>query len=150
MPSPRFRGKSPLGLYGDVVEELDWSVGVVLAKLKKEGLDNQTLVMFSSDNGPWYQGSPGQLRGRKGSTYEGGVREPFIGARDQLYVLPGQSRTSIVWIVGLLGVRQGIHGRLFPVLPSTEWAIVAVLTLRTAALTKARLEDGKYRADFWQ
>jgi hypothetical protein len=76
------------------------------------------------------------------------VREPFIGARDQLYVLPGQSRTSIVWIVGLLGVRQGIHGRLFPVLPSTEWAIVAVLTLRTAALTKARLEDGKYRADF--
>ena len=76
--SPRFRGKSPLGLYGDVVEELDWSVGEVLAKLKKEGLDNQTLVMFSSDNGPWYQGSPGQLRGRKGSTYEGGVREPFI------------------------------------------------------------------------
>ena len=76
--SPKFRGKSPLGMYGDVVEELDWSVGQVLAKLKKEGLDGQTLVMFSSDNGPWYQGSPGQLRGRKGSTYEGGVREPFI------------------------------------------------------------------------
>ena len=76
--STRFRGKSPLGLYGDVVEELDWSVGEVLAKLKKEGLDNQTLVMFSSDNGPWYQGSPGHLRGRKGSTYEGGVREPFL------------------------------------------------------------------------
>ena len=76
--SPRFRGKSPLGLYGDVVEELDWSVGEVLAKLKQTGLDNQTLVMFSSDNGPWYQGSPGQLRGRKGSTYEGGVREPFL------------------------------------------------------------------------
>src|ERR1039457_2737660 len=76
--SPRFRGHSPLGLYGDVVEELDWSVGEVLAKLKREGLDNRTLVMFSSDNGPWYQGSPGQLRGRKGSTYEGGVREPFL------------------------------------------------------------------------
>jgi uncharacterized membrane protein YbaN (DUF454 family) len=53
-----------------------------------------------------------------------------------------------VWIVGLLGVRQGIHGRLLPVLPSTEQAIVGLLTLRTAALTKARLEDGKYRADF--
>src|SRR5258705_4675797 len=77
-----------------------------------------------------------------------GMREPFIGARDQLYLLRGQSRTSIVWIVGLPGVRRGIHGRLLPVLPSTEQAIVVVLTLLTAALTKARPEDGKYRADF--
>ncbi len=76
--SEKFRGKSPLGLYGDVIEELDWSVGQVLGALKKQGLDNNTLVMFSSDNGPWYQGSPGRLRGRKGATYEGGVREPFI------------------------------------------------------------------------
>ena len=76
--SARFRGKSPDGLYGDVVEEVDWSVGEVLGALKKNGLESNTLVMFSSDNGPWYQGSPGKLRGRKGSTYEGGVREPFI------------------------------------------------------------------------
>jgi arylsulfatase len=76
--SPRFRGKSPLGLYGDVVEEIDWSVGEVLGALKQNGLDQNTLVMFSSDNGPWYQGSPGKLRGRKNSTYEGGIREPFI------------------------------------------------------------------------
>lgn len=76
--SERFRGKSGAGLYGDVVEELDWSVGLVLESLKKLGVDNDTLVMFSSDNGPWYQGSPGRLRGRKGTTYEGGVREPFI------------------------------------------------------------------------
>jgi arylsulfatase len=76
--SPRFRGKSPLGLYGDVVEELDWSVGEVFATLKRIGADDNTLVMFSSDNGPWYQGSAGALRGRKGSTYEGGVREPFL------------------------------------------------------------------------
>jgi arylsulfatase len=76
--SPRFRGKSAEGLYGDVVEEVDWSVGEVLATLKHNGLDRNTLVMFSSDNGPWYQGSPGRLRGRKGTTYEGGVREPFI------------------------------------------------------------------------
>ena len=76
--SARFRGKSPLGLYGDVVEELDWSAGEVLAALKKHGLDENTLVMFSSDNGPWYQGSPGRLRGRKGMTWEGGMREPFI------------------------------------------------------------------------
>jgi arylsulfatase len=76
--SPRFRGKSAQGLYGDAVEEVDWSVGEVLSAVKKHGLDNDTIVMFSSDNGPWFQGSPGRLRGRKGSTYEGGVREPFI------------------------------------------------------------------------
>ena len=76
--SPRFRGKSGAGLYGDVVEEIDWSVGEVLGAVKKHGLDHNTLVMFSSDNGPWYQGSPGRLRGRKGTTYEGGVREPFL------------------------------------------------------------------------
>lgn len=76
--STRFRGKSQEGLYGDVVEEIDWSVGEVLKTLREIGADNNTLVMFSSDNGPWYQGSPGLLRGRKDSTYEGGVREPFI------------------------------------------------------------------------
>jgi arylsulfatase A len=76
--SERFRGKSGVGLYGDVVQELDWSVGQVLAQLKKQGIDDDTLVMFSSDNGPWFQGSPGKLRGRKGTTYEGGVREPLI------------------------------------------------------------------------
>jgi arylsulfatase len=76
--STRFRGKSPHGIYGDVVAELDWSVGEILATLKKHKLDRDTLVLFSSDNGPWFMGSPGPLRGRKGSTYEGGVREPFI------------------------------------------------------------------------
>jgi arylsulfatase A len=76
--SPRFRGKSAESLYGDVVEELDWSLGEVLRTLRENGLENDTLIMCSSDNGPWYQGSPGKLRGRKGTTYEGGVREPFI------------------------------------------------------------------------
>jgi len=76
--SERFRGKSAGGLYGDVVEELDWSVGEVLNALKRFGLDRDTIVFFSSDNGPWYQGSAGPLRGRKGWTYDGGVREPGI------------------------------------------------------------------------
>jgi arylsulfatase A len=74
----RFRGKSPIGLYGDVVNELDWSTGQVLDKLRSTGLAKNTLVVFTSDNGPWYQGSPGLSRGRKGATWEGGVRIPFI------------------------------------------------------------------------
>ncbi len=76
--SDKFRGRSNAGLYGDVIAEIDWSVGEVFASLKRNGVDRNTLVIFSSDNGPWYQGSPGRLRGRKGSTYEGGVREPFL------------------------------------------------------------------------
>lgn len=81
--SERFRGKSSRGLYGDVVSELDWSVGEVLRTLKDEGLDNNTIVFFSSDNGPWLTqfangGSAGLLKDGKSSTWEGGMREPFI------------------------------------------------------------------------
>jgi arylsulfatase len=57
---------------------LDWSTGEILNGLKKRGLERNTLVLFSSDNGPWYQGSPGRLRGRKGTTYEGGTRVPML------------------------------------------------------------------------
>ena len=77
--SERFRNKSNAGLYGDVVAEIDWSFGEVMSALKRAGVDGNTLVLFSSDNGPWYQGSPGRLRGRKGTTYEGGMRVPFLG-----------------------------------------------------------------------
>ncbi len=81
--SERFRGKSAGGLYGDVVECIDWSVGRVLDTLKELGLEDNTLVIFSSDNGPWAQkrpnaGTAGPLRSSKGSTFEGGMREPFI------------------------------------------------------------------------
>ncbi len=76
--SADFRGKSRGGLYGDAVQELDWSVGQVLDTLDQLGLSEKTLVIFSSDNGPWWQGNPGYARGRKLLWFEGGFRVPFI------------------------------------------------------------------------
>ncbi len=73
-----FRGKSSLGAYGDAIMEIDWSVGRIFETLANLDLDKNTLVIFSSDNGPWFQGSPGPLRGRKGGTFEGGMRVPFL------------------------------------------------------------------------
>lgn len=82
-PHPDFAGKSKNGIYGDWVEEVDWSVGQVLDTLRKHQLEKNTLVVFTSDNGPWASkgnrgGVSGVLRGSKGGTLEGGVREPTI------------------------------------------------------------------------
>jgi len=81
--SEDFRHTSKRGLYGDVIQEIDWSVGQVLQTLKDQGLEKNTLVVFSSDNGPWltfkdHGGSAGLLRDGKGSTWEGGMREPTV------------------------------------------------------------------------
>jgi arylsulfatase A len=81
--SDRFRGKSGAGLYGDVIEELDWSVGELLKALEENGLAQNTLVIFTSDNGPWlsygnHSGSAGRLREGKGTVWEGGVRVPCL------------------------------------------------------------------------
>ncbi|MCX7827364.1 MAG: sulfatase-like hydrolase/transferase, partial [Verrucomicrobiae bacterium] len=76
--SENFYKKSGAGLYADTMAELDWSVGQLLDKLTELGLDKQTLVVFTSDNGPWFGGSTGGLRGMKGSSYEGGYRVPCI------------------------------------------------------------------------
>ena len=81
--SSSFVGRSPRGLYGDVIEEIDWSVGQILETLRQTGISENTLVFFTSDNGPWLifneqGGSAGLLRGGKGSTWEGGMREPTL------------------------------------------------------------------------
>ncbi|HPA16743.1 MAG TPA: sulfatase [Verrucomicrobiae bacterium] len=76
--SEKYYLQSGAGLYGDVMSELDASVGAVLAALKDAGLDGRTLVLFTSDNGPWFGGSAGGLRGMKGSSWEGGYRVPMI------------------------------------------------------------------------
>jgi arylsulfatase len=83
-PSPEFLGRSAGGLYGDVVEELDWSVGEVMKAVRERGTgDRSTIVLFMSDNGPWVShgedaGSPGPFRSGKNSPYEGGVRVPAL------------------------------------------------------------------------
>jgi arylsulfatase A len=108
-----------------VVEELDWSVGQVLATLRREGLDKNTLVFFTSDNGPWLiqgeaGGSAGLLRDGKGSTWEGGMREPGIAW------WPGRVRPSVV-----------THE-----LASTMDLFTTALKLAGAAVPKDRVIDG--------
>jgi arylsulfatase A-like enzyme len=92
------RGRSRGGLYGDVVEGLDDSVGALLDALEARGDLANTLVILTSDNGPWYEGDPGNARGRKNQTWEGGMRVPFIArwpARIQ------SARTSDAPVVGV-------------------------------------------------
>jgi arylsulfatase len=81
--SDGFRGKTQLGLYGDVIQEIDWSTGEILKALDEHKLTDNTIVLFTSDNGPWlsygnHAGSTGGLREGKGTVWEGGVRVPFI------------------------------------------------------------------------
>ncbi len=71
-------GRSDAGLYGDVLEEIDDSIGEIVATLERTGKLDNTLIIISSDNGPWYLGNAGDHRGRKGNTFEGGMRVPFI------------------------------------------------------------------------
>ena len=97
--SEAFQDKSLRGLYGDVIEEIDWSVGQVLETLRSEGLAENTMVVFTSDNGPWlvydqHGGSAGLLREGKGTTWEGGMREPTI------FWWPGRIRPGVISDMG--------------------------------------------------
>ncbi|MBL8792348.1 MAG: sulfatase, partial [Planctomycetia bacterium] len=123
--SKDFAGKSPRGLYGDVVEELDWSVGEVLRTLRATGLDQRTLVVFTSDNGPWLiynqqGGSAGLLREGKGSTWEGGMREP-----------------GLMWWPGRIAPGTTTHE-----LACTMDLFTTILTLAGADVPKDRPIDG--------
>ena len=99
--SQKFLGKSGFGLYGDAVAEVDWSVGEVLRAVRDNGLDENTLVMFSSDHGPWFEGSAGPLHGGKGTTWEGGVRVPFV-ARFPGQIPAGRVCTNLATTMDIL------------------------------------------------
>jgi arylsulfatase A-like enzyme len=115
--SSEFEGKSRRGFYGDVIEEIDWSVGQVLDTLRTEGIAENTLVLFTSDNGPWLTykqqgGSAGLLRGGKGGTYEGGMRVPAI------FWQPGTIAPGVVTDMGstldLLATAAALAGAALP------------------------------------
>lgn len=97
--SEDFKDTSIAGIYGDVIEEIKWSVKQIIDALKEEGLAENTLVVFTSDNGPWHifknnGGSSGLLRSAKGSTFEGGMREPTI------FWWPGKLKQGVVMELG--------------------------------------------------
>jgi arylsulfatase A-like enzyme len=116
--SERFKGKSDQGLYGDVIMEIDWSVGQILQALKENHLDNDTIILFTSDNGPWlsygnHGGSAGVLREGKGTAWEGGVREPCI-VRWPGHIPAGSTVTEPVMTIDVLPTISRITGAKLP------------------------------------
>lgn len=116
--SPDFKGKSRAGIYGDAVEELDWSTGEILATLKREGLAENTLVIFTSDNGPWLimddaGGSAGLLRDGKGGCWEGGMRVPAIAWMPGR-IRPGQVTSELAHTMDLLPTALSMAGVPLP------------------------------------
>ena len=127
--SPRFAGRSANGRYGDVVETIDWSTGQVLDALRDAGVERDTLVIFTSDNGPWMDmpprmlvdprivrtdaGSAGPLRGSKGTTWEGGVRVPFL-ARWPGRIPAGSVSSDLATTMDILPTLAGIAGTPLP------------------------------------
>ena len=116
--SDRHAGRSGRGLYGDVIQEIDWSVGQILETLQRCGIDNHTLVIFTSDNGPWlsygnHAGSAKPLREGKGTAWEGGVRVPFV-ARWPGRIPAGTETSAMAATVDLLPTVAKLAGAELP------------------------------------
>jgi hypothetical protein len=116
--SDKFRGHSDQGMYGDVIEEIDWSVGQVLAALDRHQLAENTLVIFTSDNGPWlnfgnHAGSAGPFREGKGTAFEGGVRVPAI-MRWPGRIEPGVVSRKMASTIDILPTVAAITGAPLP------------------------------------
>ena len=117
--SEKFRGKSKQGLYGDVIMEIDWSVGQVMATLEELDLTDNTLVIFISDNGPWlnfgnHAGTTGGLREGKGTTFEGGQRVPCI-MKWPVKIPAGKVNGELATTIDLLPTFASITGAALPV-----------------------------------
>jgi len=112
-----FRGFSGFGHYGDMVAELDDSCGKIMDAVRKAGLDENTLIVFTSDNGPWYEGTAGRFRGRKGETWDGGLRVPFI-ARFPKRIAPNSVMDDDTYGLDLLPTFASVAGASLPAKPS--------------------------------
>jgi arylsulfatase A len=130
-----FSGKSGHGQYGDTVQEIDWSVGQVLRSIRDAGQESNTLVVFSSDHGPWFQGSPGGLRGRKGETFEGGVRVPFV-ARYPGFIPQNQVCSAFATSLDVLPTVADLTGATLPANPLDGVGIRGLLTGEQASVTR--------------
>ncbi|MFZ5831387.1 MAG: sulfatase [Planctomycetota bacterium] len=130
--SESFRGRTARGLYGDVIEEIDWSVGEILAAVRKHGLDENTLVIFTSDNGPFlsygdHAGSAAPLREGKLTTFEGGMRTPCI-MRWPGKVPAGRECGELISTIDLLPTIAKLIGGELPTKPidgKDAWAVIA-------------------------
>ena len=125
--SSRFRGKSRNGIYGDAVMEIDWSVGEIHRTLRERGLEENTLVMFTSDHGPWFQGNPGRLKGRKDTDFEGGVRVPFL-ARWKGQLQEGRREDAFFSTTDVLPTIAAVCNASLPDIALdgvNEWAVLA-------------------------
>ena len=132
-PGEKFRGKSSNGRVGDWIEEVDWSTGRVLDTLRELKLAENTLVVFTSDNGPWLikgadSGSSGPLRGGKGSTWEGGVRVPTV-AWWPGKIAAGSSADAIAGTIDLLPTAVSIAGGTLPADPVIDGRDLSPLLL---------------------
>lgn len=96
-----FHGRSSAGVYGDVVEELDWSTGELLSALKEQGVLKDTIIIVTSDNGPFFEGSTGGLKGGKGNSWEGGYRVPFIASWPRV-IRAGRTMRSMTMNIDVL------------------------------------------------
>jgi putative heme-binding domain-containing protein len=135
LPGKEFQGRTTNGAFGDWVEEVDWSVGKVLDALRGGGLDENTLVIFTSDNGPWVGPvkdftSAGPLRGSKGSTWEGGVRVPTI-ARWPGRIPAGTSCDAVAGTIDLLPTLVSLAGGTVPAEPVIDGRDITGLLLGT-------------------
>lgn len=133
--SEKFRGRSGHGLYGDVIQELDWSVGEVVKALRLNDLEENTLVIFTSDNGPWltygkHSGSAGIFREGKGTTFEGGVRVPFIAKYPPLFP-QGKTIETTLMAIDLLPSITNLIGADLPALEIDGRNALPVLTGET-------------------
>lgn len=159
--SEKFVGSSNRGIYGDTIQEIDWSTGQILQSLKEQGLDKDTLVIFTSDNGPntGKGGSAGMLKGGKGSTLEGGVRVPFV-AHWPGVIPAGNESDEAITVMDLLPTLTKLAGGnvpddrvidgedIWPLLagkPNATSPHDAIYYLRGRSVDAIRVGDWKYR-----